>query len=68
MKPFSGEYILGITVRHMLKTIDLSINKTFERTRDGSLTPAQVTEAFETLSALHQMRAPLATYPKGNNK
>lgn len=58
-KPFSLEYVIGITVKHMLKSIDISINKTFERTKDDSLSAAKKTEAFETLSILHQMRAQL---------
>jgi hypothetical protein len=57
--PFSIDYVIGLTVKHMLKSIDVSINKTFERTRDGSLGPDKITEAFETLSVLHQMRAQL---------
>jgi hypothetical protein len=58
-KPFSLEYVVGITVKHMLKSIDISINKTFERTKDETLSPDKKSEAFETLSILHQMRAQL---------
>jgi hypothetical protein len=58
-KPFSLEYVIGVTSKHMLKSIDISINKTFERTRDEDLSPDKVTEAFKTLSILHQMRAQL---------
>ncbi len=58
-KPFSLEYVVGITVKHMLKSIDISINKTFERTKDDSLSSDKRSEAFETLSILHQMRAQL---------
>jgi hypothetical protein len=58
-QPFSIDYVIGITVKHMLKSLDLSINKTFKRTQDGSLPPDKQTEAFETLSVLHQMRAQL---------
>jgi hypothetical protein len=58
-KPFSKDYVIGITVKHMLKSLDLSINKTFKRTCDGTLSEIQKTEAFETLSILHQMRAQL---------
>ena len=57
--PFSIDYVIGLTVKHMLKSIDVSINKTFERTRDGSLSKEKITEAFEALSVLHQMRAQL---------
>jgi hypothetical protein len=58
-QPFSIDYVVGITVKHMLKSLDLSINKTFIRTKDGSLSADKQTEAFETLSVLHQMRAQL---------
>jgi hypothetical protein len=57
--PFSIDYVIGVTVKHMLKSIDVSINKTFERTQEGGLSAEKHTEAFKTLSVLHQMRAQL---------
>jgi hypothetical protein len=63
IKPFSIDYVVGITVKHMLKSIDVSINKTFQRTKDGSLSTEKSVEAFEALSVLHQMRAQLNERP-----
>ncbi len=63
IKPFSIDYVVGITVKHMLKSIDVSINKTFQRTKDGSLSAEKSAEAFEALSVLHQMRAQLNERP-----
>jgi hypothetical protein len=58
-KPFSMGYVLRTTSKHMRKSIDISIRKTFERIAefDGNLEKSQ--EVFKTLSTLHEMRKQL---------
>lgn len=58
-KPFSTAYVLQTTVKHMKKSVDISIRKTFERIEEfsGDLTKSQ--EVFNTLGALHSMRKQL---------
>ena len=63
-KPFSMGYVLRTTAKHMRKSIDISIRKTFERVAEfaaDSPTPSQEksTEVFQTLSFLHTMRKQL---------
>ena len=63
-KPFSMGYVLRTTAKHMRKSIDISIRKTFERVSEfaaDSPTPSQEksTEIFQTLSFLHIMRKQL---------
>jgi len=59
IKPFSMSYVLKTTTRHMRKSIDISIRKTFERVKGFGSDPEKSTEAFRTLGMLHQMRAQL---------
>lgn len=58
-KPFSMGYVLRTTSKHMRKSIDISIRKTFERIAefDGNLEKSQ--EIFKTLATLHAMRKQL---------
>ena len=58
-KPFSMGYVLRTTAKHMRKSIDISIRKTFERVPefDGNL--ERSSEVFKTLSQLHAMRKQL---------
>lgn len=55
-KPFSEGYVLRTTTKHVYKSIDVSIRKTFERIKefDGNLQKSQ--ELFKTLARLHAMR------------
>lgn len=55
-KPFSIGYVLRTTAKHMRKSVDISIRKTFERVGEfeGDLDKSK--EVFQTLSTLHQMR------------
>jgi hypothetical protein len=63
-KPFSKSYVLRTTTKHMRKSIDISIRKTFERIKEFSNegeTPSEEKsrEVFETLQFLHRMRKDL---------
>jgi hypothetical protein len=62
-KPFSIGYVLRMTFKHMRKSIDISIRKTFDRVKDfGDNQPEKVQEVFNTLSYLHEMRKNLDDY------
>ena len=55
-KPFSMGYVLRTTAKHMRKSIDISIRKTFERVSEFSGNQEKSNEVFETLAQLHAMR------------
>ena len=55
-KPFSMGYVLRTTAKHMRKSIDISIRKTFERVAEFSEDKDKSSEIFKTLSYLHTMR------------
>lgn len=55
-KPFSMGYVLRTTAKHMRKSIDISIRKTFERVSEFSDDQEKSQEVFETLAQLHAMR------------
>jgi hypothetical protein len=65
-KPFSAGYVLRTTAKHMRKSIDISIRKTFERVAEfeGNLPKSQ--EVFKTLSYLHSMRKQLDDFQAAN--
>ena len=58
-KPFSMGYVLRTTAKHMRKSIDISIRKTFERVAEFAEDQLKSKEVFETLSFLHTMRKQL---------
>jgi phosphoketolase len=66
LKPFSMGYVLKTTARHMRKSVDLSIRKTFERIVDFSEDKAKSQEIFETLSSLHMMKKQLDDFVADN--
>ena len=55
-KPFSKDYVIRITARHMKKSIDISLKKTVERIGEFSEDKEKSVEIFETLSFLHDMK------------
>jgi hypothetical protein len=58
-KPFSMGYVLRTTAKHMRKSIDISIRKTFERVEEFAEDQEKSKEVFQTLSFLHTMRKQL---------
>lgn len=54
--PFSKAYVLKTTTRHMRRSIDISIRKSFDRMTDFVEDGPKKTEIMETLSVLHTMR------------
>lgn len=65
-KPFSAAYVLRTTAKHMRKSIDISIRKTFERIKDFAPDTEKAREVFFTLSVLHQMRKNLDDFQADN--
>jgi len=65
-KPFDMGYVLRMTAKHMRKSIDISIRKTFDRMAEFSGDPGKSTEVFTTLSHLHMMRKTLDDFQKSN--
>jgi predicted component of type VI protein secretion system len=56
VKPFSKNFVILATLKHVRRSIDISISKTFDRVKDFDGQPDKATEVMETLSELHQMR------------
>jgi hypothetical protein len=59
-KPFSLDYVINATKKHMLKSVDISIKKTIERIQEFSNDPEKSKEIFETLSHLDSMKRSLS--------
>lgn len=55
-KPFSQGYVLRTTAKHMRKSIDISIRKTFDRIKEFESQPEKANEVFNTLAVLHTLR------------
>jgi hypothetical protein len=55
-KPFSMDYVLRTTAKHMRKSIDISIRKTFERIPEFADDQQKSQEIFKALASLHTMR------------
>jgi hypothetical protein len=67
-KPFSMGYVLRTTAKHMRKSIDISIRKTFERVAEFADSQPKSEEIFKTLSVLHQMRKDLDDFQHQNSE
>ena len=65
-KPFSMGYVLRTTAKHMRKSIDISIRKTFERIAEFDGDQEKSQEVFKTLSILHTMRKQLDDFQASN--
>ena len=57
--PFSQSFVLRTTAKHMRKSIDISIRKTFARIAEFDGNQEKSKEIFQTLSVLHSLRAQL---------
>ena len=57
-------YVLRATAKHMRKSIDISIRKTFERVAEFADDQEKSREVFNTLSFLHTMRKQLDDFQK----
>ncbi len=66
-KPFNMSYVLRTTAKHMRKSIDISIRKTFERVSEFSENQEKSQEVFKTLAFLHTMRKQLDDFQANNS-
>ena len=67
-KPFSMGYVLRTTAKHMRKSIDISIRKTFERVKEFEGNQEKSSEVFSTLAHLHSMRKQLDDFQRNNQE
>ena len=51
-KPFSMDYVVGLTYKHMRKSVDTSIRKTVARIAEFDGNPEMSQEVFKTLVML----------------
>jgi len=61
---FTKDYVLRLTAKHMRRSIDLSIGKTFDRIEEFASDSDASREIFETLSHLHALRRQIDEYQK----
>jgi len=67
-KPFSMGYVLRTTAKHMRKSIDISIRKTFERVSEFADDQAKSQEVFKTLASLHTIRKQLDDFQANHSE
>lgn len=65
-KPFSKAFVMRTTFRHMRRSVDISIRKSFERFQDFDQDSKMGKEIMETLSVLHTCRKMLDDFQKAN--
>ncbi len=65
-KPFSKSFVMRTTFRHMRRSVDISIRKSFERFKDFDNDSRAGKEIMETLSVLHTVRKMLDDFQVEN--
>ena len=65
-KPFSKTFVMRTTFRHMRRSVDISIRKSFERFQDFDKNSEAGKEIMETLSVLHTVRKVLDDFQENN--
>lgn len=65
-RPYSMGYVLRTTAKHMRKSIDISIRKSFERIKEFEGDQEKSQEVFKTLAQLHAMRKQLDDFQLAN--
>jgi hypothetical protein len=66
-KPFSNQYVIAETLKHMLASVEISIAKTIARLPEANDQPALGAEILLTLSNLHKLSALIVSI-KDTNK
>jgi len=66
-RPFNIGYVLRTTAKHIRKSVNISIRKTFERKSEFDNDPVKQAEIFETLAHLHGMLKWLDEYQRTNS-
>ena len=64
--PFSKAFVMKTTFRHMRRSVDISIRKSFERFQDFDKDTDAGREIMETLSVLHTVRKLLDDFQENN--
>jgi len=59
-KPFTRDYVLKVTAKHMLKSIEISIKKTMDRMNEFQGDHEQANEVFKTLTELQAIKKQIA--------
>jgi len=67
-KPFSKSFVMRTTFRHMRRSVDISIRKSFERFGDFKEGSHEGKDCLETLSVLHQVRKILDDFQANNQE
>ena len=67
-KPFSKSFVMRTTFRHMRRSVDISIRKSFERFKDFDNDSKVGQEIMETLSLLHTVRKMLDDFQLENSE
>jgi hypothetical protein len=65
-KPFSKTFVMRTTFRHMRRSVDISIRKSFERFQDFDNESAMGKEIMQTLDTLHKVRKMLDDFQANN--
>jgi hypothetical protein len=65
-KPFSKTFVMRTTFRHMRRSVDISIRKSFERFQDFDNDSEIGREIMETLDVLHKVRKLLDDFQANN--
>ena len=66
--PFSKSFVMKTTFRHMRRSVDISIRKSFERFQDFDKDSEAGREIMETLSVLHTVRKVLDDFQENNKQ
>jgi hypothetical protein len=64
--PYSKSFVIKTTFHHMRKSIDISVNKSFERLKDFDSDSDTGKEIIETLSVLHTIKKMLDEFEINN--
>jgi len=67
-KPFSKTFVMRTTFRHMRRSVDISIRKSFERFQDFDNDSEMGQEIMETLDVLHKVRKLLDDFQSNNSE
>jgi len=67
-KPFSKAFVMRTTFRHMRRSVDISIRKSFERFKDFDNDSSTGRDIMETLSVLHSVRKLLDDFQENNKE
>ena len=64
--PVSKSFVMKTTFRHMRRSVDISIRKSFDRFKDFDKDTEAGKEIMETLSVLHTVRKVLDDFQENN--